>query len=783
MDSLNNLEHSQPMSFEQPSAGFSVARYLRYWYLFAIGLLLAIAGAFLYLRYSIPMYSISSMILVKDKRDNSQQPKNEQFDYENNESSAKNLDNEIIMLKSVSLMQRVLAELTLNTSYYVKGKVRTQEVYQGTLPFKLIISQLDSTAFGKSITISLKDNNSFTLEEGEQAATTHNFGQLIRRPYGQFTVVSTPSPSANKTNKPFIIKFQDLRKVAIDYTKKLSVTVVNKQASILSLTLTDEVPEKGKEIINKLVEVYNKEAVEDKNAIASNTISFIDERLKYLSTELTGVEKGVESFRQKYDVADVRSQISQSLADVSEYNKQAADYGIQLAALESISEYISNKAYQDQLVPSTLTVQSVTLSGLITKFNELQLERERQLRTNQSSNPIVESLSEQLTNLRTNILANIASTKNNVLAAQRSLQAKSGQSGSKIQRVPTIERGLEEIKRQQELKRSLYLYLLQKREEAALSLAANVSSARIIDPAIAGDNPVSPQKPAVVVLALMLGLGLPFAFVYITGMMDDKVQSLKEVSWATGTPILGELVHNKTKENVVIGKGNRSAIAEMFRLIRTNFQFATDGRPNKVILVTSSMSGEGKSFFSLNLGASLVLAGKSVVVVNLDLRKRDLISDGASGGIGISNYLLSENISVNDVVYPSTEVPGLFRINAGALPANPAEVLMSPKLAKILDVLKQSFDHIILDSSPVGQVSDAFALAPYIDYTIYVVRYNFTRKAQLEIINKIQADKKMLPIALVLNDAKKNNLHDYGYGNGYGDGYGYEEEKAKKNLA
>jgi tyrosine-protein kinase Etk/Wzc len=772
------------MSLEQPTPGFSIARYLRYWYLFAIGLLLAIAGAYLYLRYSTPLYSISSMVLIKDKRDNSQQPKNEQFDYVNNESAAKNLDNEIIMLKSVSLMQRVLAELAMNTSYYVKGKVRTQEVYQGTLPFKLIISQLDSTAYGKSITISLKDNNSFSLEEAGQAATTHNFGQLIRRPYGQFTVVNTPSPSATTVNKPFIVKFQDLRKVAVDYTRKLSVTVVNKQASILSLTMTDEVPEKGKELINKLIEVYNKEAVEDKNAIASNTISFIDERLKYLGTELTGVEKGVESFRQKYEVADVRSQISQSLADVSEFNKQAAEYGIQLSALQSVSDYISDKANQDQLVPSTLTVQSVTLSGLITKFNELQLERERQLRNNQSSNPIVESLSEQLANLRTNILANINSTKNSVLAAQRSLQAKSGQSGSRIQRVPTIERGLEEIKRQQELKRSLYLYLLQKREEAALSLAANVSSARIIDPAIAGDNPVSPQKPAVAILALMLGLGLPFAFVYITGMMDDKVQSLKEVTWATGAPILGELVHNKSKENVVIGKGNRSAIAEMFRLIRTNFQFATDGRPNKVILVTSSMSGEGKSFFSLNLGASLVLAGKSVVVVNLDLRKRDVaLEHGAAGGLGISEYLLSDDVSVNDVVYPSNEVPGLFRINAGALPANPAEVLMSPKLAKILDVLKQSFDHIILDSSPVGQVSDAFALAPYIDYTIYVVRYNFTRKAQLEIISKIQADKKMLPIALVLNDAKKSNLHEYGYGNGYGEGYGYEEEKSKKKLA
>lgn len=771
------MENLQPINSEQLGRGFVATRCLQYWYLFALGMVLAAGGAFLYLHYMPPLYSINSLVLIKDKRDNSLPSRPEQFDYVNDESSAKNLDNEIIMLKSVSLMQRVLAELAMNTSYYVQGKLRNQEIYQGILPFKLIISRLDSSAFKQNIILSLKDNNSFVMEEADQAPTTYRFGQLIRRPYGLFKVVSATT-AATTSSRPFIIKFNDLRKIAIDYNKRLSVIAVNKQASILSLTLTDAVPEKGIELINKLVEIYNKETVEGKNALATSTIEFIDERLKYLGTELTDVEKGVELFKRKNAVTDVNSQINQSLLDVSDYNKQAADYGIQLAALESINQYLNKAANQDQLIPNTLSVSNLTLSSLITKFNELQLERERMLRTAQTSNPVVESLSGQLANLRSNILANIGSTKANLLATQRSLQAKSGQSGSRIQRVPTIERGLQEINRQQELKRSLYLYLLQKREEAALSLAASVSSARIVDPAIASDSPVSPQKPAVLVFALMLGLGLPFVFVYATGMMNNKVQSLKEVTWATETPILGELVHHKSKEKVVVTSGNRSVIAEMFRLIRTNFQFATEGQSNKVILVTSSMSGEGKTFFCLNLGASLLLAGKNVVVVNLDLRKGDpVMASGASCSMGISDYLLSDEIFISDVVHESAETPGLFRINAGKLLANPAEALMSPKMGKILDVLRQKFDHIILDTSPIGQVSDAFALAPYTDYAIYLVRYNFTRKAQLEIVNKIQYDKKIVRLSLVLNDARKNNLHDYGYG------YGYQQEPLNKKLA
>jgi capsular exopolysaccharide synthesis family protein len=755
--------HSE--EFEPTNYRHTLSKYVRYWYLFVAGVVLALGAAVLYLRFATPQYNISSLLLIKDKRSETEVNPSEKFTDYSRLNAAKNIDNEIVLLKSVSLMQRVLSELSLQATYHTKNGLRNEELYHDQVPFRLLISQLDSTAYGKSVSISIKTNNSFELED-KKGRATYQFGQPIRKPYGVFTLVSPPS-LAKAHAQPITITFQDVRKLANQYAKGLRVAPVNKQASVLNLSLTDAVPAKGKDIINKLIEVYNNEAVEDKNATAANTINFIDERLRSLSAELSDVEKADEAFKRKNKVADVSSQVNQSLQEAGEYSKQISAYGIQLEVLESIEKYVSNAENQQQLIPGTLNVEDATLVGLIAQYNDLQLDRDRMLRTTEGSHPVVQNMNEQLANLRLNIQENIRNVKSNLTITRRTLLAKSGQFGSRIQQVPTIERGLLEINRQVDLKRALYLYLLQKREEAALSLAATVSNSRIVDQAIADENPVSPNKPTILLVGLLLGLGIPFAFVYVKEMMNDEVQLLRDVQLATNAPILGELIHDRTTEAIVVA--NQTPIAEMFRLIRINLQFAAPEHTNRVILVTSSMSGEGKTFFSLNLGASLVLTGKKVVVVGLDLRKPNALQQGApSNTPGITDYLVSNGVSVDDIVRPSTSLPGLFTVDSGPTPPNPSELMLSPKVDKLIDILKESFDYVILDSAPVGQVADAFSLAPYIDSTIYLVRYNFTHKAQLEIINRIQADHKLKQVMLVVNDAKKTNLQDYGYGNGYG---------------
>ena len=755
-----------------------LTKYLQYWYLFLIGGIMGLGTAYIYLLYTTPLYSISTTLLIKDNASGgpglSEMAIFSDIDIL---SSTKSIDNEMVLLKSNSLMQRVLSELSLNTSYFVEGPVQKHEIYGKAVPIKVIVSKLYPLAFHKSITIHIKNNNSFTLEEEDLNQTTHKFGQQIIKPYGIFTVVAPQANISSEMPQSIEVKFNDIQSLADTYAGKLNISPVNKQASVLRMSITDPTPEKGVDIINKVVEVYNRDAVEDKNLIAAKTIDFIDERLKYLTTELSVVEKDVEQYKRQNQLADVSSQAQQYLVGANEYNKQAADIGIQKDVLESIEAYLKKQDSQYKLVPSSLSIQDPTLLGLINKFNELQIERERMLRTMQPNNPIIQNINEQLSNLQVNILENLRNIKNGLSITRKNLEIKSGQFGSRIKQVPVMERQLVEITRQQEIKHSIYLYLLQKREESALSLAATVSNTRVIDPATAY-GPISPNKNNIYIYYFLLGLVLPVAGIYLRDLFNNKIQTLKEVEKGTLVPLLGEIVHNDTNETIVVIEKSRTPIAELFRLIRTNLDFMTIGKENRVILVTSSMSGEGKTFFSINLGASLAITGKKVIVLGFDLRIPKLLAElGLPNSLGITNFLVSDSSTVDDIIQPSKIVPSLFVMGSGPVPPNPAELMMSSRVKELFEELKERFDYIIIDSTPVGEVADAFTLKRYTDSTIYLVRSNYTFKSQLDIINDSYINNKLNHQMIVLNDVKNNN-RGYGYGNYYGNYY----KKAKSRM-
>lgn len=745
--------------------------YLRHWYIFAIGLLICLGTAFLYLRYSTPEYLISSTLLIKDDKKGSELAGNTVFSDLGMFQSSKNLSNEIEVLRSKDLMHRVLKELSLYASFYVEGKVKTSEVYGRSLPVKLIIGELDSTAFEKAITLHIKNNNSFELEDEEKERSQHQFGQKISKPYGNFTVIAL----AEVTDlQKIIIQFHDIRKLANEYQKLLEVVSVNKEATVLSLSLPQPVPEKGQDIIKKLIEVYNKEAVEDKNQVAASTIQFIDERLSYLITELSTVEKDVEQYKSKNQLTNVSSEASLYLERASEYNKQLAEFEIQLDVLKSIESYLKGQGEQFELVPSTLNLQDPTLLGLITKFNELQLERNRMVRTTPANHPIVQNLTEQLDNLRLNILENLRNIQQGIRITRDNLQASSSRFESRIGQVPRIERELLEINRQKGIKESLYLYLLQKREESALSLAATVANSRVIDTAMPGDKPIKPKKPLIYLLSFLLGLGMPFGFIYVKNLLNNRVQELSEVEKATNTPVLGEIANEAGNNKIVVTKNSRNPVAEMFRLIRTNLQFASLGKENKVILVTSSMSGEGKSFFCLNLAATLALSGKRTIVLDFDLRKPGLSSDvGLPIDKGITTYLASE-ASSPEMLKPAEIAPNLFVISSGPVPPNPAELILLPKIGELIQEMKEKFDYVIIDTSPVGLVADALSLSAHVNTSLYLLRYNFTYKEQLKIIDDIYRNHKLNQPMIVANGARIG-------GNGYGYGYGvYGENQEQK---
>lgn len=744
--------------------------YLKYWPVFVVFVAIGLSLAWLRIRYTVREYVVSSTILIKDNQDKTALPPGAGAADIDLFRSTRNTEDQIIMLKSKSLMERVLRELSYNTAFYQKGRVHDLELYRD-LPVRLVVHKLEPGAYGKKYYISPGKNNSFVLEEeGEDGilkGTTYKFGQQINKRYAQFTVLEAGG-GTTLDNEKLIFVFHDVVKLAGYYSGKLSISPVNKQSNAITVSLTDPVWEKSVDILNKLIEVYEQEAVEDKNLTAANSLSFIDERLRYLTAELNDVEKNVELYKKKNDLTDVSSEAELYLRSADEYNKQLAEFDIQIDLLKSIGAYLEKEDNKYELVPSSLNIQDVTLLNLMGKFNELQLERQRMLHTTRPDNPLIINLNEQLNNLRLNIVENIKNIQRGLIITRENLVSSSSKFEFRKKKVPVMERELLEINRQQGVKEGLYLYLLQKREESALSLAATVSNFRVIDPPSVS-YPIGPNAPLLYLVGILLGLGFPFAILYVRNLLNDKVQDVKDIEMATRVPVLGEIARNKTKDSIVVQQERSNPLVEMFRLVRTNLQFTTAGKKNKVILVTSSISGEGKTFFSINLAASLVLTGKKVVVLGMDLRKPTLNKTvGIGGSEGITSYLSSDTLTLDDIIRPSKVLDDLYIIPAGPATPNPTELLMTSKVETLFETLKLSFDHIVIDSAPIGMVADSYSVAAYVDATIYIMRCNHTLKEQIGIVDRIFREGKLKNPSIVLNDVRLTKGYGYGYGYGYG---------------
>jgi len=751
-----------------------VFKYLKYWYWYILTVCVCFAGAFFHVRYTYtPEYAISSTLLIKGEGNSvfSGGISGGLSDMGSNNS----IRNEIIILKSRNLMQRVLSELSMNTSYFVEGKFKEVEVFEKDLPISLLISRLDPSAYGKSVRLSFLDNNHFVLVEGkdgEEKRSNHKFGQEIKKSYATFTVIGS---SNVQESKDIIVRFHDVTKLADLYSGKLRISLEHKDANVLKLSLIDAVPQRSAMILSKLVEVYNQETIEDKTLVELNTMDFLDDRIAFLSTELSDVEKNVEQYKRQNELTDVSSNAQMYMQAANEYNKELVNYELQLDIINSLEDYVSQEELK--LVPSSLNIQDPTLNNLLSKYNELQLERQRMLRTAQPNSSIILNLDDQLSNLKANIQENLRNIKAGLMITMNNLEANTAQFQSRISQVPSIERELLEINRQQSIKQQIYLFLLQKREETGLALASTASNSRTIDEAKASDYPVNNSNSSIYLAAILLGLFIPIASIYVKDLLNDKISSRKEVERATNMPVLGEIFRGENSNKIQVTEGNNSVIAETFRLVRTNLHFANLGKSNQVILVTSSRSGEGKSFFSVNLGASLAISGKRVLILDFDLRKSNLMKSlGHEEPLGITDYLVSDDLTLDDLISPINEVRGLFGISGGKIPPNPAELMMSSKVRHMIEGLKQNFDYIVMDSSPVGQVADTFSLAQYADSTVYIIRYNYSFKNHLALNQDIYINKRLKNSMIVLNDATKDTGTVYGYGYGYGHSNGKEKK-------
>ena len=773
----NNQFNSIDDNDESINLREQLENYLFHWKWFVLGVAVALIGAFLYLRYTPNQYTVSTTILVDDKNSGGLASELSAFsDLGLMGGSKASLDNEMELLKSKSLAERVVKSLRTNVKFYKQGNVIESELFRDNAPVKINFFSPDSV-FHKLDTMFIVRTTSsatFILKDAEgNKSKNHNFGELIKTSYGEMSI--TPLKQGKfKDNEEVIIKIVPFERVVNRYRNALQIQPVSKQASVLRLSLTDPVKSKAIEILNNLVAQYNNDAVEDKNLTAKNTNDFINQRIVIVNEELSSVEKGAEEFKQTNQLTDLATEAGMAVQSKSLVEKEVLELNTQLKLAEYVSDYVN--ANPGALIPANLGVGDASMDANTEKYNQLVLERNRILKGSSNINPVIVNLNGQIKNLEESIKQSLVNSKNALKISLNAIKGQQSKFASTISEVPKQERMFRDIQRQQQIMETIYLYLLQKREENAITMAVTLPSAKIIDKAYGSDSPVSPKRNIIYLAALLLGLLIPFGIIYVLTLLDNKVHSRRDLEAMIKAPILGDIPNTKSVNKIVVSDSDRSSIAEAFRLLRTNINFMLTGAEEggKIIFTTSTIGGEGKTFVSINMAAVLSLTDKKVLLIGADIRKPK-IGDylNLKYEKGLTHFLMDNTAKVTDIIESVSEVNFDF-ISSNLIPPNPSELLMNGRFEEVLAYGKQHYDYVIVDTAPVNLVTDTLLLSHLADMFIYVVRANYLDKRLLSIPKMMYEEKRLPNMAMLVNGT------DLEKGYGYGYGYGYYEEKTKK---
>ena len=584
-------------------------------------------------------------------------------------------------------------------------------------------------------------------------------------------------------------------RVARGYCNSLSIAPTSKTTSVAVISLKNSSLQRGQDFINQLLEMYNRNTNNDKNEIAQKTAEFIDERIGIISKELGSTEANLESFKRDAGITDLTSEAQIALAGNAEYEKKSVENRTQISLVNDLRKYLRGNEYE--VLPSNVGLQDAALIGAIERYNEMLVERKRLLRTSTENNPTIVNLDTSIRAMKANVQATLEGTLQGLMITKESLDREASRYSRRISNAPGQERAYVSIARQQEIKAGLYLMLLQKREENAIALAATANNAKIIDEAIADDIPISPKRSMIYLIALVLGIGIPVGIIYLVELTKFKIEGRADVEKLTSVPVVGDipLTDEKNDKNgsIAVFENKNNLMSETFRNIRTNLQFMLDN-DQKVILVTSTVSGEGKSFVSSNLAISLSLLGKKVVIVGLDIRKPGLnkVFQLSNKERGITQYLSNPETDLMELVQLSDVNKNLFILPGGTVPPNPTELLARNDLDRAIETLKKHFDYVILDTAPIGMVTDTLLIGRVADLSVYVCRADYTHKAEYTLINELSFEKKLPNLCTVINgvDLKKRKYgyyygygkygKHYGYGKRYGYGYGYGQTKSER---
>ena len=740
-------------------------KYFRFLPIFVLSVALSLFVAYTYLRYAERAYKSSGTLLIKSDKstDNNDRLQNILMS-----SRTMNISNEIEVLKSRPLMERVVNKLNLQTSYFIVGRIRTDNIYTNA-PFLLEALELNDSLSSFSINVKFLSNTQFRINNDK----VFSFDQVFKNQEGVFRLIRNPQKGIGKEYNVF---WQSTYGAAGILTGGLQVAPKIMGTGIISLSLEGVHPKLCSDVINELMLQYEQKTKEDKSTAAGQTLSFIDVRLDTLGRELELAQKILLDFQVNNNLFDAEKQSSKYLEDISITDKAMNEQQFNLNIAEILESYLINKQNEFNTVPSSFTLQDPTLQGLVDDYNKSQQQRKLLVDASiREENPAIRQKNGEIENLRKSLLESIKNIKALLNSNIREYKRKSVLSQSQVMELPFKTKEYLELKRQVENKQTIYNFLQARREETAISRASFTSDSQVIDKAVASGTPIKPNKRAIQLLAILIGLGIPGLFIFIAEMLNDKITTRFDIEKITTAPILGEIGHSYSSKSLIVNKTNRSMVAEQFRIIRSNLQYILNKIERPVILVTSSFSGEGKSFVTTNIGAVMALAGKKTIVLEFDIRKPKVLHGlGLSSRKGITNFLVGK-ASLDELIMPVEGCENLYVLGCGPIPPNPSELLLDPRVEEMLTWLRQNFDVVLLDTAPVGMVSDALTLSKFSDCTLYLVRQAHTFKKQIGLIDEFYKDKKLPRVSIIINDVKlKAGYGYYGYGRyGYGYGYGY----------
>lgn len=795
-DDLYTAEDEKPTDYKA-----ILFEYLMYWPWFVVCLILCLIGAWGYLRYQTPVYNVNATVLIKqdEKGKGSASSPIATMQDMGMLTMASNFDNEMEILRSRTLIKKVVNTLGLNIRYAEPRSFGyARPLYKTDTPIKVWMTPEEADRLEAPLNLrldSMPDGkvkaSAYYLQHGEEAATDKTFDRLpgvLVTPVGTLTLNAKDSTGIReeRTIQVQIISPTTAAKMC---QGNLSAEPTSKQTTIVKLNYNDSHVGRGLDFLTTLVALYNADANDDKNEVASRTAEFIDERISIINHELGTTENELASYKQKAGLTDLTSDAQLALQGNAEYEQKRAENATQLRLVGFLKEYIERPENRMEIIPANIGVSDNGLSTLIGQYNEMLTERKRLLRTSSESNPAVVNLDTSLEANRKNILTSVASVLKGLEITRNDLNREATQFANKISNAPQQEKELLSISRQQEIKASLYLMLLQKREENAITLAATANNGRMVEEPLAGGM-VGPNGKMFYLIALILGLGLPVAVIYLRNLLRFKIESRADVEKITDVPVVGDIPLTDTEGHPIVVQENRNGLMEeVFRSVRTNVQYML-GEGQKVILFTSTTSGEGKSFNAGNLACSFAFMGKKVVIVGLDIRKPGLnkVFEISHKERGITQYLADpKQTDLLSLCQPSAISPNLFILPGGTVPPNPTELVARKSLDHALEILKEHFDYVLLDTAPIGMVTDTQLIARVADLSVYVCRADYTHKSDYELINDLKRENKLSNLCTLINginmNQRKNGYYygygkygkygKYGYGKKYGYGYGY----------